>query len=143
VESTMVAIFALILSMGLIALLLPTFNQLAGKFISFGSLLEPSTLLILLGLVVFVGLLGGSYPAFYLSKFNPVNILKGSLSKSSSNATLRRALVVVQFSISMIMLICTWVVYNQLQYLRNIDLGFDKEQVMNLAARSNRDLRSN
>ena len=142
IESTLTALLALILSLGFIALFLPTFNLLAGKFISFGSLMEPNTLLILLAVVVFVGIVGGSYPAFYLSKFNPVNILKGSLSKSSSNATLRRALVVIQFSISMIMLICTWVVYGQLKYLRNKDLGFNKEQVMNLSANTNKDIRS-
>ncbi|HEX5152705.1 MAG TPA: ABC transporter permease [Parafilimonas sp.] len=132
IESTVTAFFALLLSIGLIALLLPSFNTLAGKFISFGALLQPSTLLILLAIIIFVGVVGGSYPAFYLSKFNPVNILKGSLSKASGNATLRRILVVVQFSISMIMIICTWVVYGQLKYLRNKDLGFNKEQVMNL-----------
>ena len=123
VESILTAFFALLLSLGLIALFLPTFNLLSGKFISFHTLLEPGTFLILLAIILFVGLLGGSYPAFYLSKFNPVNVLKGSLSKSSSNVTLRRVLVVVQFSISMIMLICTWVVYGQLKYLRNKDLG--------------------
>jgi putative ABC transport system permease protein len=142
IESTLIAIVALILSLGLIALFLPTFNLLAGKFISFGSLMQPNTLLILLAVVVFVGIVGGSYPAFYLSKFNPVNILKGSLSKSSSNATLRRALVVIQFSISMIMLICTWIVYGQLKYLREKDLGFNKDQVMNLSANTNKDVRS-
>lgn len=142
VESTLVAVFALLLSLGFIALLLPTFNELSGKFISFGSLMELNTLLILLGLVAFVGIVGGSYPAFYLSKFNPVNILKGSLSKSSSNATLRRSLVVIQFSISITMLICTWVVYSQLKYLRNKDLGFNKDQVMNIAVNTNKDVRS-
>jgi len=143
IESTLTAFFALILSLGLIALFLPTFNLLAGKFISFGSLLQPNTLLILLAVVLFVGIIGGSYPAFYLSKFNPVNILKGSLSKSSSNATLRRTLVVIQFSISMIMLICTWVVYGQLKYLRTKDLGFNKEQVMTVSVNTNKDVRSN
>lgn len=142
VESTLTAILALVLSFGLIALFLPMFNSLSGKFISFRSLLEPTTLLILLGIVLFVGLGGGSYPAFYLSQFNPVNILKGNLSKSSSNATLRRVLVVVQFSISMIMLICTWVVYGQLKYLRNKDLGFNKEQVLSITANANSDIRS-
>jgi len=142
VESTLTALFALILSIGLIALFLPSFNTLAGKFISFKTLLEPTTFLILLAIVVFVGLVGGSYPAFYLSKFNPVNILKGSLSKGSSNAVLRRILVVVQFSISMIMIICTWVVYGQLKYLRNVDLGFNKEQVLSVTANANGDLRS-
>jgi putative ABC transport system permease protein len=142
VESTLTALFALVLSVGLIALLLSTFNTLAGKQISFGAILQPGTLLILLAIVVFVGFVGGSYPAFYLSGFNPINILKGKLSKGSSNATLRRVLVVVQFSISMIMLICTWVVYNQLSYLRTVDLGFNKQQVLSLAANSNNDLRT-
>ena len=142
VESTLTALFALIISIGLIALFLPSFNTLAGKFISFKTLLEPATFSILLAIVVFVGLVGGSYPAFYLSKFNPVNILKGSLSKGSSNAVLRRVLVVVQFSISMVMLICTWVVYGQLKYLRNVDLGFNKEQVLSVVANADGDLRT-
>jgi len=142
VESTLTAILALLLSLIFIGLLLPTFNTLSGKSISFYALLEPSTFLIVLGIVVFVGLVGGSYPAFYLSKFNPVSILKGSLSKSSSNVVLRRVLVVVQFSISMIMLICTWVVYGQLKYIRNVDLGFNQQQVLVLNANANNDIRS-
>ncbi|MES1219051.1 MAG: FtsX-like permease family protein, partial [Bacteroidota bacterium] len=143
IESLLTAFIALLLSVALVALLLPTFNSLSGKFISFQTLLQPGTILILIGIILFVGLAGGSYPAFYLSKFNPVAILKGSLSKSSSNVNLRRALVVVQFSISMIMLICTWVVYGQLKYLRNKDLGFNKEQVVSMGVDDgNRDMRS-
>ncbi|HEY4207259.1 MAG TPA: FtsX-like permease family protein [Puia sp.] len=142
VESTLTAIFALALSIGFIALLLPTFNSLSGKDISFNAILQPDTFLILLAIIVFVGLVGGSYPAFYLSGFNPISILKGKLSKSSSNVTLRRVLVVVQFSISMIMLICTWVVYGQLHYLRTRDLGFDKHQVLSMIANTNNDIRS-
>ncbi len=141
VESLLTALLALLLSIGFIALFLPVFNSLSGKFISFNTLLEPGTFLILLAIVLFVGLTGGSYPAFYLSKFNPVHILKGSLSKSSSNITLRRSLVVVQFTISMVMLICTWVVYGQLKYLRNKDVGFNKEQVLSLNANANGDIR--
>lgn len=129
-ESVILTIAALILSLGLVYLALPIFNGLAGKFISLGSLVNPQTLLILFLIVLFVGLVGGSYPAFYLSKFNPVSVLKGSLAKGSSNTTLRRILVVTQFSISMTMLICTWVVYGQLKYLRTKDLGFTKEQVL-------------
>ena len=126
----------------MILLFLPTFNTLSGKFISFTTLFQPDTLFILLAVIIFVGLVGGSYPAFYLSKFNPVNVLKGNLSKGSSNVTLRRALVVMQFSISMIMLICTWVVYGQLKYLRNKDLGFNKEQVLTVTANSDKDISS-
>ena len=140
IESTLIAVVALVLSMILILVLLPTFNLLSGKSISFQTLFEPDSFLILIGIILFVGLLGGSYPAFYLSKFNPVSVLKGSLSKSSSNVTLRRILIVVQFSISMIMLICTWIVYGQLQYLRNKDVGFNKEQVLSIGANSNSDV---
>ncbi len=143
IESTLTALFALVLSIGFIALLLPMFNSLSGKFISFGSLLQPDTFLILLSIILFVGLVGGSYPAFYLSKFNPIHVLKGSLSKGSSNTLLRRVLVVIQFSISMIMIICTWVVYNQLKYIRNKDVGFSKGQVLSLTANSDRDIRGN
>lgn len=142
IESTLTAVFALLLSIGLIAAFLPMFNSLAGKHISFGSMFRPDTIVILLAVIVFVGVVGGSYPAFYLSRFNPVSVLKGSLSKGSSNVNLRRALVVIQFSISMIMLICTWVVYGQLRYLRNKDLGFDKAQVLTAMAVTDRDIRS-
>src|SRR5205814_9568199 len=123
--------------------LLPTFNSLSGKFISLHTLLESGSLLLIVAIIVFVGLVGGSYPAFYLSKFNPIDVLKGNLSKGSSNVTLRRSLVVVQFSISMIILICTWVVYKQLGYLRSKDLGFSKDQVLTIGANSDKDLSSN
>jgi putative ABC transport system permease protein len=142
IESTATALFALLLSMGLVALLLPTFNSLSGKSISFHALMEPGIFLILLAIVLFVGLVGGSYPALYLSKFDPIHILKGNLSKGSSNVTLRRVLVVTQFSIAMIMLICTIIVYRQLSYLRNVDLGFDQARVATITVNSNRDVRS-
>ena len=129
--------------MGLIALFFRHSIRFQANLFTFSTLLQPGTFLFYLAIILFVGIVGGSYPAFYLSKFNPVNVLKGSLSKGSSNVTLRRALVVVQFSISMIMLICTWVVYGQLQYLRNKDLGFNKEQVLTVSANSNKDLTSN
>lgn len=141
VESTLASLFALLLSIGLIALFLPVFNSLSGKQIAFSILWQPDTMGILLGVALFVGLLGGSYPALYLSKFNPISILKGSLSRSSSNIALRQTLVVTQFSISMIMLICTWIVYGQLKYLQNKDLGFNKQMVMSLRANTNSDIR--
>ena len=103
--------------------LLPVFNSLSGKHLLLNTLLQTSNILLLLGIILFTGLVGGSYPAFYLSGFKPVSILKGALSKASGNVNLRRTLVVLQFSISMIMLICTWIVYSQLSYFRKKDLG--------------------
>ena len=140
-ESVLLTIISLLISLVGIYFLLPFFNTLSGKFISFGSLFNVTTLLILFAIVLFVGLLGGSYPAFYLAKFQPLTVLKGTLAKSSSNVVLRRTLVVVQFSISMVMLICTLVVYNQLQYMQNKDLGFNKEHVLSVAANGNGDMR--
>src|SRR6185503_4034385 len=103
---------------------LSSFNTLSGKEFTLHTLFEPFNIFLLLGIGLFTGLVGGSYPAFYLSSFQPVSILKGALSKASGNINLRRTLVVLQFAISMIMLICTWVVYSQLSYVRNKDLGF-------------------
>ncbi|MFT5885700.1 MAG: putative ABC transport system permease protein [Arcticibacterium sp.] len=129
-ESMLLSFISFALSLVLIALLLPTFNDLSGKNFSFGFILQPITLLYTLGIVLIAGFIGGSYPAFFLSKFNPLVVLKGKLSKASSNAGLRKSLVVVQFTISIIMLISTWVIYEQLKYLQNRDLGYDKENVM-------------
>ncbi|HEY4154094.1 MAG TPA: ABC transporter permease [Puia sp.] len=143
IESVLTTIIAFAFSLVLFGLFLPTFNLLSGKSLELSVLVRPANLLMLLGIALFVGLLGGSYPAFYLSKFNPVSMLKGSLSKSSSNATLRRALVIFQFSVSMAMLTCTWIVFKQLQYLRQKDLGFNKEQVLTLSADASTDIRSN
>jgi len=140
-ESVLLTIISLLISLVAIYFLLPFFNTLSGKFISFGSLFNLTTLLILFAIVLFVGLLGGSYPAFYLAKFQPLTVLKGTLAKSSSNVVLRRTLVVIQFSISMVMLICTLVVYNQLQYMQHKDLGFNKEHVLSVAANGNGDMR--
>jgi putative ABC transport system permease protein len=105
------------------------------------TLMQPFNIILLLGIMLFTGLVGGSYPAFYLSGFQPVSILKGALSKASGNVNLRRTLVVLQFAISMIMLICTWVVYSQLAYLRKKDVGFNKEQVMSITVNTGEDER--
>ncbi|MBA3647365.1 MAG: ABC transporter permease [Chitinophagales bacterium] len=142
IESLLSACIGLLLSIVFVLLLLPTFDSLAGKSISFHILFQPESVSILATIILFVGLAGGMYPAFYLSKFNPVFVLKGSLSKGSSNVSLRRALIVVQFSISMIMIVCTFVVYRQLQYVRSKDLGFNKEEVVSLNVDGNGDLRS-
>ncbi|AWW00009.1 ABC transporter permease [Arcticibacterium luteifluviistationis] len=129
-ESMLLSFISFALSMVLIAVLLPSFNEISGKSFSFSFILQPLTLLYTLGIVLFAGFIGGSYPAFFLSKFNPLVVLKGKLSKASSNAGLRKSLVVIQFTVAIVMLISTWVIYNQLNYLQNRDLGYDKENIL-------------
>lgn len=141
-ESLLTAVVAALIAIGLVIVLLPAFNSISGKEFTLRTLLHPVNSMLLVSIVLFTGLLGGSYPAFYLSKFKPVSILKGALSKASGNINLRRSLVVLQFSISMIMLICTWVVYAQLSYLRKKDLGFSKEQLMTVTVNTGKDERS-
>jgi putative ABC transport system permease protein len=141
-ESLLTSLVAVLLSVLLMFLLLSMFNTLSGKTFTLQTLLQPSNIGLLLGIVSFTGLVGGSYPAFYLSGFKPVSVLKGALSKASGNINLRRTLVILQFSISMIMLICTWVVYSQLAYLRKKDLGFNKDQVMMVTVNTGQDERS-
>lgn len=140
-ESVITALVAVLLSFLLAMLLMPSFNALSGKEFTLHTLFQPFNIFLLLGIGLFTGLVGGSYPAFYLSSFQPVSILKGALSKASGNINLRRTLVVLQFSISMIMLICTWVVYSQLSYLRKKDVGFNKDQVMIVTVNTGQDER--
>src|SRR6266542_5440856 len=140
-ESVLTALAAVVLSILLVMLLLPVFNTLSGKAFTIYTLFQPSNIVLLLGIVLLTGLSGGSYPAFYLSAFQAVSILKGTLSKASGNVNLRRTLVVLQFSISMVMLICTWIVYSQLSYMQKKDLGFDKSQVMTVTVNTGEDER--
>ena len=133
VESVVIALIAMVLSMILIYALLPFFNQLANKSLPFSFVLQGPVILSLLAIVIFVGIVGGSYPAFYLSGFNPVNVLKGKLTFKGGNAFFRKFLVVFQFAISIFMLISTLIVYDQLQFMRNKDLGFEKDRVVRLS----------
>jgi putative ABC transport system permease protein len=131
-ESVLLSLISLILSLGLLLMLLPAFNNLANKQIGFEVFLQPNIIGLIGGVVLFIGLVGGSYPAFYLSGFNPVTVLKGKLSNKGGNSILRKVLVVLQFSISIFMLIATLIAYDQLNFLMNKDLGFSKEQVVRI-----------
>jgi putative ABC transport system permease protein len=131
-ESVVIALIALVASLVFIYALLPGFNYMANKELPFGYILQTPILLSLIGIVLFVGIVGGSYPAFYLSGFNPVNVLKGKLASKGGTVIFRKALVVLQFAISIFMLISTLLVFDQLQFLRNKDLGFDKERVLRI-----------
>jgi len=138
-ESVLVTLLSFFLSLVCVYLLLPAFNELSGKLLSLHTLIRSDTFLLLFAIILFVGLAGGSYPAFYLSKFKPIAVLKGNLSRGSKNSTLRKILVVLQFSISMIMLICTLVVFDQLQFIRNKDLGFNRQGVLHITVHTGGD----
>ena len=129
-ESVLMCALALIIGIGLIAAALPFFNELAGKEIRFSTLGTPLYGLGLMGTVLLLGLLAGSYPAFLLSSFRSIDVLKGQFRSSRQGVFLRRGLVVFQFAISVALIACTVLVFNQLAFMRNQDLGFDKEQVL-------------
>ena len=129
-ESLVISFIALIFAILIASLLLPYFNQLAGKAIHVSGLIQPSMLLSLIGLMLIVGLLAGSYPAFFLSSFKPIEVLKGKLAGGFKRSWLRDSLVVFQFVISIILIFGTVVIYNQLNYIHNKDIGFDRNQVL-------------
>lgn len=131
-ESVLVSMVSILFAcMGLV-LLLPAFNLISGKSLEMASLIQPEVQLVMLGIFLFCGVLAGSYPAIYLARYNTVDVLKGNLSRGRRGIILRKSLVVFQFAISMIMLVSTWIIYDQLTYLRNKDLGFNKNQVLTL-----------
>ena len=128
-ESLLLSILALLLSIGLVRLLLPVLSQLTGKALTL-SVSNPWFLPGCVGVVLFVGLLAGSYPAMILSRFRPAEVLKGRFESSRHGRLLRRTLVVVQFAASVVLIVGTLVVSDQLDYVRTSKLGFDKEQVV-------------
>ncbi|WP_138478878.1 ABC transporter permease [Dyadobacter bucti] len=128
-ESMLASFLALFITIGLVYLLLPFFNLISEKTLTFDPT-NPLMLGFLTGFAVLTGLASGLYPAFILSRFKPAMVLKGSMSANGQGALLRKSLVVVQFSISMIMIVGTIVVYRQLQFMRHSQLGFNQQQVI-------------
>jgi putative ABC transport system permease protein len=129
-ESVLLSLFSLVLALGIAVLLLPMFNQLAGKSLHPGVLFSGRFLPILLLLVLLVGCLAGSYPAFYLSSFQPIHVLKGKVAAGFRSSWLRSSLVVFQFFISIGLIVSTLVIYRQLHYIRNKEVGFNRDQVL-------------
>ena len=125
-ESILIAMFALIIGFVLVRLALPAFNNISGKHLLFDT--KPVLAFILTGLLV--GLIAGIYPAFYLSSFKPIAVLKGKLTADKNSFGLRRTLVVFQFFISVTLIIGTIVVYQQMKYIQNKKLGYDKDQLI-------------
>lgn len=129
-ESVIIAFISMIIALVLVFLVLPVFNDLAGKQFTLSQFFQPKILAILLGITIVVGLLAGLYPSFYLSSFNPVKILKGTLSNRPAGAGLRTVLVVFQFMISAALIIGSLAVSGQLNYMQKRPLGFDKSNLI-------------
>lgn len=129
-ESTFITFISLVLGIALIQITLPFFNDLSEKTLVFELLSNSITIPSLILFVVLVGVLAGLYPAFYISSLQPVEVVKGKFKSNSKGKWLRNGLVVFQFTISMILISGTMVVYNQMEYIQNKRLGFDKENVI-------------
>jgi len=141
-ESLLLALISLIIGIGIARLLMPLFNDLSAKNISV-NLFDLRITGGLLGIAVSVGLISGSYPAFFLSSFKPVKVLKGIQVLGGKKSYLRNGLVVLQFSISVILMVSTLVVNNQLKFIRNRDIGFNKENLLYLQMPQIGDLQQN
>lgn len=129
-ESIIISAFAFVLAFSAVQLLLPYFNDLAGKQLLLSDLLQPWFIsLVVLG-VFLVGLLAGSYPAMVLSRFIPVKVLKGSIAKGMRDGGFRSTLVVFQFTITTILIVGAITIYRQLDYIQNKKLGYDREKLM-------------
>lgn len=133
-EAMIMALLSLLIAVAIIYLILPSFNSLVEKQLQIG-LDNPLHLLSLILIGLICGLVAGSYPALYLSSFNPVWVFKGINLKGSGAAFIRRGLVVLQFTISIILIIGTIIVYNQIQHIKNRDLGYNKDNVIQTGLR--------
>lgn len=137
-ESFLITLLAFVVAFGLIWILLIPFNQMAGTELTLAGLRHPTVLVSLLGLLVFVSIVSGSYPAFILTAFKPAAVLQGkSLTKSRGTLT-QKILVVGQFAISIFLVICTLTVFKQLDFMRGRALGFNIDQKLLLRVKSNR-----
>jgi len=141
-ESVIISLISLFITFFLIELILPAFNDITGKDLDMQYILDWQLTLGFILLAVFVGIFAGSYPAFYLSAFNPIRVLQGRLKAGSSNSLLRNALVFIQFTVSITLIIGTVVIYRQLTFMMEKDLGFEPSNVIVIHLR-NEETRNN
>jgi len=128
-ESVLLTAFSMILAVGLALLILPWFNQVSGKHFSYWVFFNVPALVAAIVLILLVGAAAGIYPAFFLSSFEPIKVLKGSL-PGGRRSLLRSSLVVFQFVVSIALIVATLIVYRQLHYMQDMRLGYDKNQVV-------------
>ncbi|MFD2571014.1 ABC transporter permease [Spirosoma soli] len=136
-ESVLMTVLAMVLALIMVVVAIPFFNTIAAKELSAQSLLSPYLLPVLVVLPIAVGLLAGSYPAFFLSSFRPISVLKGGTATrktnvSLKNVSLRSGLVVFQFMMSVILIVGTIIVYRQITYIQTTNLGFKRDQVLTI-----------
>ncbi len=129
-ESVLLVVVSVVLAMIVVVLCLPSFNNFTQKQLTFSSLLDPAFLCIVAGITGFTGLLAGSYPAFFMTSFQPISSLKGKVASALKNGKLRQTLVIAQFAIAVILIISTAVIYSQMRYIRNYKLGYSKDQIV-------------
>jgi putative ABC transport system permease protein len=125
-ESILLTAISCVFSIALLSLVMPWYNRLLGNKLAFSGLVLP----VYLSLIIVVGVLAGTYPAFILSAFSPIQALKGKLRLGKGGSFFRQALVVLQFSISVLLIICTIIIMSQMNYLKNKDLGYNEEQTV-------------
>jgi len=128
-ESMLISFLSLLIAMGLVWLLLPVFNNLAGKELTI-HFFDWKLLFTLAGIALLTGLISGSYPALFLSGFKPARVLKGNMKTMGGNLIFRNSLVVTQFIVSIVLLAGTAIVYKQLRYIKNMDLGFERSNLL-------------
>ena len=136
-ESIFMSVLSFVIALIVVVLLLPKFNELAGKELSPHSIAEPMILVMLIGIAIVTGILAGSYPALYLSAFNPIKVLKGKLSNGAKSSLLRKSLVIIQFTLSVALIISTILISQQIKYINNKDLGYNKHQLVYLGLNEN------
>ncbi|MFZ0473771.1 MAG: FtsX-like permease family protein, partial [Bacteroidales bacterium] len=129
-ESVLIVTVATLIAVILVSALTPSFNQMIGKELSAGITDNPAGILSLIALVLLVGVSSGAYPAFVLASFNPIEVLKGTLNPGSMSKNMRGVLVVIQFTISIVIIIGSIIVYRQLNYVTKKEIGFDKENLI-------------
>jgi putative ABC transport system permease protein len=129
-ESIFMSVLSFVIALIVVVLLLPKFNELAGKELSFNSISDPLILSMLIGIAIATGIIAGSYPALYLSAFNPIKVLKGKLSNGAKSSFLRKSLVVIQFTLSVALIISTILISQQIKYINKKDLGYNKHQLV-------------
>jgi ABC-type antimicrobial peptide transport system permease subunit len=127
-EAVFVTFLALIVALALVVLLLPLFNNVTGKQLSIAP--DTSLILLVLGATFLTGLLSGSYPAFYLSGFNPTSVLKGRPKNSVGELLARKGLVVFQFMVSLVLIVSVMIIYRQMEYVQSKNLGYDKSNII-------------